>query len=110
MTRVESLSGDCRQQHDQSDQTAVTAQELYAKAALVDHETLARYQSKSALVDAEECLKEAFATDVRPAIREWRKANGIPTEPLKVFRESGYQERAARERGAKNAAAVTSYA
>src|ERR1017187_6318604 len=91
-------------------QTAVTAQELYAKAALVDHETLARYQSKSALVDAEECLKEAFATDVRPAIREWRKANGIPTEPLKAFRESGYQERAARERGAKNAAAVTSYA
>ena len=91
-------------------QTAVTAQELYAKAALVDHETLARYQSKSALVDAEECLKDAFATDVRPAIREWRKANGIPTEPLKAFRESGYQERAARERGAKNAAAVTSYA
>ena len=91
-------------------QTAVTAQELYAKAALVDHEALARHQSKSALVDAEECLKEAFATDVRPAIREWRKANGIPTEPLKAFRESGYQERAARERGAKNAAAVTSYA
>jgi len=91
-------------------QTAVTAQELYAKAALVDHETLARHQSKSALVDAEECLKEAFATDVRPAIREWRKANSIPTEPLKAFRESGYQEKAARERGAKNAAAVTSYA
>src|ERR1039458_1860412 len=91
-------------------QTAVTAQELYAKAALVDHEALARHQSKSALVDAEECLKEAFATDVRPAIREWRKANGIPTEPLKAFRESGYQERAARERGAKNMSSVSSYA
>src|ERR1022692_2814268 len=91
-------------------QTAVTAQELYAKAALVDHAALARHQSKSALVDAEECLKDAFATDVRPAIREWRKANGIPTEPLQAFRESGYQDRAARERGAKNAAAVTSYA
>jgi L-rhamnose isomerase/sugar isomerase len=91
-------------------QTAVTAQELYAKAALVDHAALARHQSKAALVDAEECLKDAFATDVRPAIREWRKANGIPAEPMKAFRESGYQERAARERGAKNAAAVTSYA
>src|SRR5271163_3763908 len=85
-------------------QTAVTAQELYAKAALVDHAALAGHQSKSALVDAEECLKEAFATDVRPAIREWRKANGLPAEPLKAFRESGYQERAARERRAKNAA------
>jgi L-rhamnose isomerase/sugar isomerase len=91
-------------------QTAVTAQELYAKAALVDHEALARYQAKSALVDAEECLKDAFGADVRPAIREWRKTNNIPAEPLKAFRESGYLDRAARERGAKNAAAVTSYA
>jgi L-rhamnose isomerase/sugar isomerase len=91
-------------------QTAVIAQELYAKAALVDHQALARHQAKAELVDAEECLKEAFATDVRPAIREWRKANGVPAEPLKAFRESGYLERAARERGAKNAAAVSSYA
>src|SRR5271170_5912868 len=91
-------------------QTVTMAQQLFAKSALVDHETLARHQSKSSLVDAEECLKEAFATDVRPAIREWRKANGLPAEPLKAFRESGYQERAARERRAKNAAAVASYA
>src|SRR5580692_1232134 len=84
-------------------QTAVTAQELYAKAAMVDHAALAGHQSKSALVDAEECLKEAFATDVRAAIREWRLANNVPAEPLKAFRESGYQERAVRERGAKNA-------
>jgi L-rhamnose isomerase / sugar isomerase len=91
-------------------QTAVTAQELYAKAALVDHEALAGYQSKSELVDAEECLKQAFATDVRPAIEEWRKAHGIPVEPLKAFRSSGYLERAARERGEKNRASVSSYA
>ncbi len=91
-------------------QTAVTAQELYAKAALVDHEALARYQSKSELVDAEECLKQAFATDVRPAIQDWRKANGIPVEPLKAFRASGYIERAARERGENNRASVSSYA
>ena len=61
-------------------------------------------------MDAEECLKDAFATDVRPAIREWRKARGLDADPLKAFRESGYQERAARERGARNAAGVTSYA
>ncbi len=91
-------------------QTAVTAQELYAKATLVDHEALARYQSKSELVDAEECLKHAFATDVRPVIEEWRKAQGIPAEPLKAFRSSGYLERAERERGEKNSAAVSSYA
>ena len=52
-------------------QTAVTAQELYAKATLVDHESLARHQQKCELIDAEECLKAAFSTDVRPVIREW---------------------------------------
>jgi len=79
-----------------------------AKAALVDHEAIAGYQSRSELVDAEECLKQAFATDVRPMIQEWRKANGIPAEPLKAFRASGYLERAARERGEKNSASVSS--
>jgi len=91
-------------------QTAVTAQELYAKAALVDHGALVRHQQTCALVDAEECLKDAFATDVRPMIREWRRAQGLPENPLKAFRESGYLERAARERGEKNAAAGGSYA
>ncbi len=58
-------------------QTAITAQELYAKAALVDHEKLDASPDEGRLVDAEECLKSAFSTDVRPAIREWRKAKGI---------------------------------
>ena len=91
-------------------QTALTAQELYLKAALVDHAALSGWQRKAALVDAEECLKAAFATDVRPAIREWRRSKGLPDDPLRAFRESGYLERAARERGDRNAAAVTSYA
>jgi L-rhamnose isomerase/sugar isomerase len=51
-------------------QTVVTAQELYAKAALVDHETLARHQKNCALVDAENCLKDAFSTDVPPNVRK----------------------------------------
>jgi L-rhamnose isomerase / sugar isomerase len=91
-------------------QTAVAAQELYAKAALVDRAELARHQAKAALVDAEECLKAAFATDVRPAMREWRRAKGLAEDPLRAFRDSGYLEKAARERAGKNQAAVTSYA
>jgi len=91
-------------------QTAVTAQELYAKAALVDHEKLVRHQAKCELIDAEECLKQAFATDVRPALREWRRARGLPEDPLQAFRESGYTERAARERGARNQGTAASYA
>lgn len=91
-------------------QTATLAQELYAKAALIDFESLSEHQSKGELIDAEECLRSAFYTDVRPEIREWRKARGLPEEPLKAFRESGYLQRIAQERAQRNAAAVTTYA
>ena len=91
-------------------QTAVTAQELYAKAVLVDQEKLADHQMKGELIDAEECLKAAFASDVRPAIREWRKSKGLAEDPLQAFRASGYTARAERERGAKNKGAGASYA
>ncbi len=91
-------------------QTASMAQELYAKAALVDLEKLAHFQSHAGLIDAEECLKSAFSTDVRPAIRQWRGSKGLAENPLEAFRASGYLERAARERAERNRASVSSYA
>jgi L-rhamnose isomerase/sugar isomerase len=91
-------------------QTASVAQELYAKAALVDHEKLAHYQAHSELIDAEECLKSAFSTDVRPAIREWRRSKGLAEAPLDAFRASGYLDRATRERAERNRSSVSSYA
>jgi L-rhamnose isomerase/sugar isomerase len=91
-------------------QTVTTAQELYAKAALVDRETLARHQKNSALVDAENCLKDAFSTDVRPVIQDWRKSRGLPVDPLASFRQSGYLERITAERADKNRSTASSYA
>ncbi len=91
-------------------QTAMTAQELYAKAQLVDHEALKAAQMSCDIVAAEECLKEAFATDVRSALREWRRVKGIPEDPLKAFRASGYIERITGERSARNLGAVSTYA
>src|SRR5580700_937865 len=91
-------------------QTVTVAQELYAKAALVDHEKLAHYQTRADLIDAEECLKNVFSTDVRPAIREWRRSKGLAENPLEAFRGSGYLARAARERAERNRLSVSSYA
>jgi L-rhamnose isomerase/sugar isomerase len=91
-------------------QTVTTAMELYAKAALVDHARLDALQKKCALVDAEGCLKDAFATDVRPAIREWAKARGLAEDPMDAFRQSGYLERVTKERGERNRRMVSSYA
>ncbi len=91
-------------------QTVCTAQELYARAALVDHERLAKLQAQCALVDAEETLRGAFWQDVRPAVREWRKLRNLPEDPLQEFRGSGYLERINAERSHRNAAASASYA
>jgi L-rhamnose isomerase/sugar isomerase len=91
-------------------QTVTTAQELYLKAALVDRERLADLQSEAKTVDAEECLRTAFWTDVRPALREWRRSKGLPEIPLEALCESGYVERIERERKDRNAMLSVSYA
>jgi L-rhamnose isomerase/sugar isomerase len=91
-------------------QTVMMAQELFAKASLVDYEVLVDAQSKADIVRAEECLQDAFASDVRPAIRAWRTSKGLPENPQEAFRQSGYSERAAQERGARNMSNAGSYA
>ncbi len=91
-------------------QTVTMAQELFAKAALVDHATLASAQQSCELVRAESLLQDAFATDVRPAIREWRKSKNQPEDPMEAFRQSGYLERITRERKDRNAGNGSSYA
>ena len=91
-------------------QTVVTAQELYLRAALVDRDRLAELQAEARTVDAEECLRSAFWTDVRPTLREWRRKRGLPEDPLQALRESGYVERIESERRAKNATMSVSYA
>lgn len=91
-------------------QTVMTAQELFAKTALVDHELLAEAQVDADIVRAEECLRNAFATDVRATIQEWRISKGLPGDPLSTLYGSGYVEKITRERSEKNRAAVSSYA
>jgi L-rhamnose isomerase / sugar isomerase len=91
-------------------QTVTVAQELYCKAALVDYAALLRAQENCELVKAESLLQDAFATDVRPAIREWRKSKGLPENPMDAFRQSGYLERIGKERASKNSQSVSSYA
>lgn len=90
-------------------QSVMAAQELYAKASLIDQSKLAELQNSCRLVEAEECFRSAFWQDVRPLIREWRTARGLPVDPLKALAESGYVEKVAQERGSKNAGSVSSY-
>ena len=91
-------------------QTVVTAQEIFAKAALVDRDRLANLQDQCRLVEAEECLREAFWFDVKPMVRAWRAQRNLPEDPLQALRECGYVERIRQQRQARNSTPVASYA
>jgi L-rhamnose isomerase/sugar isomerase len=91
-------------------QTVTMAQELFSKAALVEYSELADAQGKCDLVRAESLLQDAFATDVRPVIQEWRQSKGLPKDPMDAFRQSGYLERITKERSARNSKTLSSYA
>ena len=91
-------------------QTVSMAQQLFAKATLVDLGELAIAQKNCDLVRAESLLQDAFATDVRPAIHAWRDSKGLPQDPMDAFRQSGYLARITKERAARNSRNVSSYA
>jgi L-rhamnose isomerase/sugar isomerase len=91
-------------------QTVTMAQEIFAKSCLVNWSELARAQKSCDLVRAESLLQDAFATDVRPMLGEWRQSKGIPPNPMEAFRQSGYLERITKQRASGNAQNVSSYA
>jgi L-rhamnose isomerase/sugar isomerase len=82
-------------------QSLVAIQTAYARALLVDYAALEAAQATNDLVSAEELIKDAFATDVRPLLAKVRSECGLPdpVDPVRGFRESGYAERMAAERG-----------
>lgn len=90
-------------------QTVNAAQELFLKAALVDREQVALLQQDCNLVAAEELYRGAFWTDVRPLVKEWREARGLPADPLAALAANGYVERISQERE-KRSSAVSTYA
>ena len=91
-------------------QTVCTVQELSMKALLVDLDSLDLAQSRGDIVAAEECLKDAFATDVRPVLAAWRAARGLPGDPLEACRANGYAAAAAAARRPRKQSGGGSYA
>jgi L-rhamnose isomerase / sugar isomerase len=91
-------------------QTVMIAQELFTKAMLVDHAAAAAARQADDIVVAENVLKDAFATDVRPFLSEYRVSRGLSADPLDAFRQSGYMARAAAERGPRKPKSGSSYA
>jgi len=82
----------------------MNVQEAVAKAVFIDQGALKAAQQSGDVLAAHEVLMDAFNTDVRPMIREWRQAKGIDGEPMKAYAKSGYAEKIAAERVGGNQA------
>ncbi|HMQ47882.1 MAG TPA: TIM barrel protein [Saprospiraceae bacterium] len=76
----------------------------YAKALLVDRESLYQAQESNDVVAAEELLRDAFATDVRPLVVEAMRQSGAAMDPIRVFRRLKIRERLIEKRGTKSVA------
>lgn len=66
--------------------------EMTARALLVDVDALAAAQEAGDVLGANGIVMDAFYTDVRPALAQWRAERGLPADPMRAFAESGYQQ------------------
>jgi L-rhamnose isomerase/sugar isomerase len=78
--------------------SVLNVQEMTARALLVDRDALTAAQDAGDVLGANEVVMDAFYTDVRPDLAEWRESRGLPHDPGAAFAASGYQERIEEER------------
>ena len=79
--------------------SVMNLQEAYAKALLVDRAALAEARHSGDVLGAHRLLLDAYATDVRPLCARVREDLGAADDPIAAFKESGYAENVAQERG-----------
>ncbi|MET0734285.1 MAG: rhamnose isomerase, partial [Microbacterium sp.] len=73
--------------------SVLNVQEMTARALLVDADALRDAQVSGDVLAANAVLMDAFYTDVRPALAEWRESRGLAGDPMAAFAASGYQEK-----------------
>ena len=78
--------------------SVLNVQEMTARALLVDREALLEAERASDVLSANALLMDAFYTDVRQDLADWRESRGLPADPIDAYRQSGYGERIVSER------------
>ena len=78
--------------------SVLNVQEMTAKALLVDAVALREAQDAGDVLGANGVLMDAFYTDVRADLAEWRESRGLPADPMKAFAATGYLQHIAEER------------
>jgi L-rhamnose isomerase/sugar isomerase len=78
--------------------SVLNVQEMTLRALLLDRGALAEAQSRNDVLAANAVFMDAFYTDVRPVLAEWRAGRGLPEDPMRTFADSGYLQQIAADR------------
>ena len=78
--------------------SVLNVSEMTARALLVDHDALATAQNTGDVLAANQIMMDAFYTDVRGDLADWRVSRGLPADPMAAYAESGYAEQIAADR------------
>jgi L-rhamnose isomerase/sugar isomerase len=78
--------------------SVLNVQEMTARALLVDRDALTAAQDANDVLAANAVLMDAFYTDVRAALAEWRQSRGLAADPMAAYAASGYQDQIAETR------------
>jgi len=81
--------------------SAVEVERSFVQSALVARAELASLQEQNDVLQAAQCLKRAFRTDVGPILAMARVRAGGAADPVATYRASGYRDRVASVRPAK---------
>ena len=78
--------------------SVLNVQEMTARALLVDTEALTQAQNAGEVLAAHQIMMDAFYTDVRSDLADWRASRGLPADPIAAYDASGYREQISAER------------
>ena len=78
--------------------SVLNVQEMTARALLVDRQALAEAERAGDVLAGNAVMMDAFATDVRADLADWRASRGFAADPMATYARSGYAEQIAAER------------
>jgi L-rhamnose isomerase/sugar isomerase len=78
--------------------SVLNVQAMTARALLVDRAALEKAQLAGDVLGANDIFMNAFYSDVRPMLEQWRESKGLAADPIAAFNASGYLKKIAETR------------
>jgi L-rhamnose isomerase/sugar isomerase len=73
--------------------SVLNVQTAHAKSLLVNRSLLKKAQNENDVMAAEAVVREAYETDVTPALSAVREEMGLDADPMNAYMKSGYEEK-----------------